>query len=36
MDKVGEKLQKTKGVDKYFVKALVALATGEFADSAAL
>jgi hypothetical protein len=36
MEKVTEKLSKHKNIEKHFVKALVALATSEFADSGAL
>jgi len=36
MEKVTEKLAKHKNVEKHFVKALVALATSEFADSSAV
>ncbi len=36
MEKVSEKLSKHSSVEKHFVKALVALATSEFADSGAV
>jgi hypothetical protein len=36
MEKVTEKLSKHHNVEKHFVKALVALATSEFADAGAI
>jgi hypothetical protein len=36
MDKVTEKLAKHKNIEKHFVKALVALATSEFANAGAV
>jgi hypothetical protein len=36
LDKVTEKLSAHKNIEKHFVKALIALATAEFADSGAV